>query len=119
MKILRIILVLAVLAYAGWLAWPILSPFIVGPTDTAGPSARAAIEGADLSGAWLWIVAAVLYVVAALMLGAGNPRAAIAYFIEETPIAETRKLFHQLLPSWDAFKRRRLPGLKKQLPPKE
>lgn len=81
MKILRIILVLAVLAYAGWLAWPVLSPFIAGPTDTAGPSARAAIEGADLSGAWLWIAAAVLYVVAALMLGAGNPRAAIAYFL--------------------------------------
>jgi len=81
MKILRIILVLAVLAYAGWLAWPVLSPFLSGPTETAGPNARAAVEAVDLSGAWLWIVAAVLYVVAALMLGAGNPKAAIAYFL--------------------------------------
>lgn len=81
MKILRIILVLAVLAYAGWLAWPILSIWLEGSTETAGPNARIAIESADLSGAWLWIVAAVLYVVAALMLGAGNPKAAIAYFL--------------------------------------
>jgi uncharacterized protein (DUF697 family) len=60
--------------------------------------------------------------VSGVVAGAGTyavGRAAIAYFIEETPIAETRKLFHQLLPSWDAFKRRRLPGLKKRLPPNE
>lgn len=60
--------------------------------------------------------------VSGVVAGAGTyavGRAAIAYFIEETPIAETRKLFNQLLPSWDAFKRRRLPHLKKELPPKE
>jgi len=60
--------------------------------------------------------------VSGVVAGAGTyavGRAAIAYFIEETPIAETRKLFNQLLPSWDAFKRRRLPALKKELPPKE
>jgi len=60
--------------------------------------------------------------VSGVVAGAGTyavGRASIAYFIEETPIAETRKLFNQLLPSWDAFKRRRLPSLKKELPPKK
>ena len=50
-------------------------------------------------------------------------RAAIAYFIEELPIAEAKKLMNNLLPGWDAFKRRRLPSLpgrkkKEALPPK-
>ncbi len=54
--------------------------------------------------------------VSGMVAGAGTyamGRAAIAYFIEETPITETKKLFHTLLPGWDAFKRRRLPALKK------
>jgi len=53
--------------------------------------------------------------VSGFVAGAGTyavGRAAIAYFIEETPIQETRKLFNRLLPGWDAFKRRRLPKLK-------
>ena len=39
-------------------------------------------------------------------------RAAIAYFIEDTPLTETKKLFHRLLPGWDTFRRRRLPESK-------
>ncbi|MFT4911509.1 MAG: hypothetical protein ACI9YM_000079 [Brevundimonas sp.] len=82
MKLLRFILVLVVIAYAGWLAWPIVSPFLEG----ASPGAAAMRAGAEAAGgglptAVLWIAAAVLYLVAALMLGAGNPRAAIAYFL--------------------------------------
>lgn len=52
--------------------------------------------------------------VSGFVAGAGTyaiGRAAIAYFIEETPLNETKKLFHKLLPGWDAFKRRRLPAL--------
>ena len=30
MKILRFVLVLAVIGYAGWLAWPFISPFFEG-----------------------------------------------------------------------------------------
>jgi len=41
--------------------------------------AEAGSEG--LPTAVLWIAAAVLYLVAALMLGSGNPKAAIAYFL--------------------------------------
>lgn len=58
--------------------------------------------------------------VSGFVAGAGTyavGRAAIAYFIEETPIAETKKLFQRLLPGWDAFRRRRLPGLTKKTPP--
>jgi len=52
--------------------------------------------------------------VSGMVAGAGTyavGRAAIAYFIEDIPISESRKLFHKLLPGWDAFKRRRLPAL--------
>lgn len=61
--------------------------------------------------------------VSGMVAGAGTyavGRAAIAYFIEDTPISETKKLFHHLLPRWDAFRRKRLPALpseKKALPP--
>ncbi len=85
MKILRFILVIAVIGYAGWLAWPFLSPFLEG----AGPEAAAARSGAvvmldsggDMTTAALWIGAVVLYLVSALLLGAGNPRAVLAYFL--------------------------------------
>ncbi|MBU1385546.1 MAG: hypothetical protein KKG14_11305 [Alphaproteobacteria bacterium] len=87
MKLLRLVVVLAVLAYAGWLAWPFLSPFIEG----AGPEAAAARAGAEAQGggalfgflpAWsLWAGAIGLYVISALMLGAGNAKAAAAYFL--------------------------------------
>lgn len=61
--------------------------------------------------------------ISGMVAGAGTyavGRAAIAYFIEDRPIHETKKLFNQLLPRWDAFKRKRLPALpsaKPQLPP--
>lgn len=83
MKIVRFVLVLAVLGYAGWLAWPFLSPFFEGaPVTMATERASAMIEmGGGLTQAALWIGAVVLYLVAAVMLGAGNPRAAVAYFL--------------------------------------
>ena len=49
-----------------------------------------------------------------MVAGAGTyavGRAAIAYFIEDIPLSESKKLFQRLLPGWDAFKRRRLPEL--------
>jgi uncharacterized protein (DUF697 family) len=52
--------------------------------------------------------------VSGMVAGAGTyavGRAAIAYFIEDIPISEAKKLFHKLLPGWDAFRRRRLPVL--------
>ncbi len=52
--------------------------------------------------------------VSGMVAGAGTyavGRAAIAYFIEDIPINDSKKLFHKLLPGWDAFKRRRLPVL--------
>jgi hypothetical protein len=87
MKLLRFAVVLAVLAYAGWLAWPFLSPLIegAGPEAAALRAGAAAQGGGELFGflpAWaLWAGAVGLYVIAALMLGAGNSRAALAYFL--------------------------------------
>mgnify|MGYP003655052667 CR=1 FL=1 len=82
MKLLRFILVLVVIAYAGWLIWPVLSPFLEGASPEAASMRAGAEAGAGgLPTAVFWIAAAVLYLVAALMLGAGNPRAAIAYFL--------------------------------------
>ena len=87
MKLLRLIVVLAVLAYAGWLAWPFLSPFIEG----AAPAAATMRAGAEAQGGgelfgflpgWaLWVGAIALYVISALMLGAGNSKAVVAYFL--------------------------------------
>ena len=87
MKLLRFIVVLALIGYAGWLAWPFVSPIL----DGAGPDVAASRMGAEtdsggdlfgfLPGWTLWAGAVVLYLVAALMLGSGNPRAAVAYFL--------------------------------------
>lgn len=84
MKLLRFLLMFAVIGYAGWLAWPFISPFLEGaPVDVA--ATRAGAESGLTSGfrpaALLWIAAVVLYLLAALMLGSGNPRAAAAYFM--------------------------------------
>ena len=83
MKILRFVLVLAVIGYAGWLAWPFVSPFLEGAEPAvATERASAMVEaGGGLPQAALWIGAVVLYLIAAFMLGAGNPRAAVAYFL--------------------------------------
>ena len=83
MKILRFGLVLAVIAYAGWLAWPFLAPFFEGAApDAAAMRAGAEAEmGGGVPVAVLWIGAVGLYLIAALMLGSGNPKAAIAYFL--------------------------------------
>ena len=83
MKIFRFVLALAVIGYAGWLAWPFLSPFLEGaPIDIATERAGAMVEaGGGIPQAALWIGAVLLYVVAAFLLGAGNPRAAVAYFL--------------------------------------
>lgn len=83
MKLLRFVLVLAVIGYAGWLAWPFLAPFFEG----AAPDAAAMRAGAEaqmdggLPVALLWIGAVGLYLIAAILLGSGNPRAAVAYFL--------------------------------------
>lgn len=87
MKVFRLIVVLAVLGYAGWLAWPFLAPMMGG----AAPDAAVARMEADAQSGdalfgflpvWtLWVGAVGLYLVAALMLGAGNSRAAVAYFL--------------------------------------
>lgn len=83
MKILRFVLVLAVIAYAGWLAWPFIAPFLEGASpDAAAMRAGAEAEmGGGLPVAVLWIGAVGLYLIAAALLGSGNPRAAIAYFL--------------------------------------
>lgn len=83
MKIVRILLVLAVLAYAGWLAWPFLTAFFEGaPFDVALERARGMVEsGGGVPGAALWVGAVLLYLIAAILLGAGNARAAVAYFL--------------------------------------
>lgn len=85
MKLLRFVLVLAVVAYAGWLAWPIISPFLEGASpESASARAGATVmtdNGGGLMQAGLWIGAVVLYLIAALLLGSGNPRAAVAYFL--------------------------------------
>ncbi|MES2862429.1 MAG: hypothetical protein V4701_13230 [Pseudomonadota bacterium] len=83
MKILRFVLVLAVIGYASWLAWPFLSPFLEGaPTDVAvARSGGVAEAGGGIPQAALWIGAVGLYLIAAFMLGSGNPKAAVAYFL--------------------------------------
>lgn len=83
MKILRFVLVLAVIGYAGWLAWPFISPFFEGAEPTvATERASAMVEGGGgVPQAALWIGAVVLYLIAAVLLGSGNPRAAVAYFL--------------------------------------
>lgn len=87
MKLLRFIVALAVVGYAGWLAWPFISPFLegAGPDVAASRMGAEAQSGGELFGflpAWtLWAGAVGLYLIAALMLGAGNPKAAVAYFL--------------------------------------
>ena len=83
MKLLRFVVVVAVLAYAGWLAWPFVSPFIEGAAPET--AALRAGGGGALFGflpLWtLWAAAIGLYVIAALMLGGGDSRAVGAYFL--------------------------------------
>jgi len=87
MKLLRFVVVVAVLAYAGWLAWPFLSPLIEGSgaaTATLRTGVEAQTEGqlfGFLPGWTLWVAAVGLYLISALMLGAGNSKAAVAYFL--------------------------------------
>lgn len=77
MKILRFLLVLVVVGYVGWLAWPIVGPMLQGGVSDF------ASGGFDLTApqTLLWVGAIVLYLIAALMLGSGNPKAAAAYFL--------------------------------------
>ena len=86
MKLLRFFVVAAVLAYAGWLAWPWIAPLLGMAPPAGGEAMRSSAEaGAPLFGVvppWALLAAAVgLYVVAALMLGSGNSKAAVAYFL--------------------------------------
>ena len=77
MKGLRFLLVLAVIGYVGWLAWPILGPMVQGGVSDFTDG------GFDLTSVQtlLWVGAIALYLVAAVMLGSGNPKAAVAYFL--------------------------------------
>lgn len=87
MKLFRLGVALAVLAYAGWLAWSVLPPMLeaAGPAGAVIDTAGRGGGPADLLGAipawWLWLGAAALYLIAAMMLGAGNPKAMVAYFL--------------------------------------
>ena len=82
MKILRVVLLLAVLAYAGWLAWPFVSPLLEGADPGAAITRMSAEMGAGGTlTAVLWIGAVLLYLIAAGMLGSGDPKAAVAYFL--------------------------------------
>jgi hypothetical protein len=85
MKIFRFAVVLAVVGYAGWLAWPLISPFLQGAGTGAARAGAAVQSGGELFGflpSWtLWAGAVALYLIAALMLGSGNARAAVAYFL--------------------------------------
>ena len=86
MKLLRFVVVAAVLAYAGWLAWPWIAPLLGAGAPADAEAMRSSAEaGAPWFGVvpwWMLMVAAVgLYVVAALMLGSGSSKAAIAYFL--------------------------------------
>ncbi len=82
MKILRYLLVIAIIAYAGWLAWPIIGPLLgggEGEMAARAGAAAAAESGGGLPRTVLWFAAIGLYVIAALLLGAGNPKAVLAY----------------------------------------
>ena len=86
MKLLRLVVVLALVAYAAWLAWPLLSPLLGGGPETfAARAAEAPGASEQLFGfipSWaLWAAAIGLYLISALLLGAGNPKAAFAYFL--------------------------------------
>ncbi len=83
MKLLRFVLALGVIGYAGWLAWPFISPFFEGAApDVAATRAEATLDsGGNITTIALWVGAVALYLIAALMLGSGNTRAAIAYFL--------------------------------------
>ncbi|WP_374514531.1 hypothetical protein [Brevundimonas sp.] len=86
MKLLRLVVVAAVLAYAGWLAWPWVAPLLGTGAPAGAEAMRSSAEsGAPLFGVlpwWSLLAAAVgLYVIAALMLGSGNSKAVVAYFL--------------------------------------
>lgn len=83
MSLLRPLLYIAILGYAVWLAWPFLSPFFEGaPLDVAMQRAVGVLQSFGTTPRILfWVAAIILYVIAALLLGSGNPRAALAYFL--------------------------------------
>jgi uncharacterized protein (DUF697 family) len=97
---------------------------------TSGKSASARTFGEFLGALGLNVGAGILFregarqiikivpvwgnAVSGMVAGAGTyaiGRAAIAFFIEGVSMGESKKLFEKLSPSWDSFKRRRLPLL--------
>lgn len=97
MKILRYVLVLAIIAYAGWLAWPLIAPLLGGAEGETAARAGAAVaaeSGGDLPRTLLWFAAIGLYVVAALLLGAGNSKAVVAYLLGFAADAALRLAMH-------------------------
>ena len=85
MKLLRFLAAIAVIAYAGWLAWPLISPFFEGGGAGAAiemSRAEATVEAAgNMPRTLIWGAAIVLYVLSAFLLGGGNPRAFVAYLL--------------------------------------
>jgi len=105
MKALRTVLVIAILAYAGWIAIPgvqtlvsqYMAPAAAGPPPSpeaavedlapvaeAAPQAEAtatAVAEGDAPRIGLWMAAVGLYLVAALLFAGNNARAFVAYML--------------------------------------
>ena len=82
MKMLRWIVVLAVLAYTVWLAWPLAQPFVGGAAPAATQVQAPGGLVADLQNtprSLLWAVAVALYLLSALMFAGRSARAFVAY----------------------------------------
>lgn len=97
MKILRYLLVIAIIAYAAWLAWPLVGPLLGGGEGEMAARAGAAVAaegGGELPRTLLWFAAIGLYVVAALLLGAGNSKAVAAYLLGFAADAILRLAMH-------------------------
>jgi hypothetical protein len=80
--VFRIILGMAIAAYAGWLAWPLIQPLTAGGSPSEVISA--VTTEADLLGGVLpslWLGSALLYLVAAVLTAGGLGAAPGAYFL--------------------------------------
>lgn len=80
--VLRLLLAVAVLAYAAWLAQPLTAPFLGGqPVADSLAQARTVAEGSGSPQAGLWLGAIALYIIGAVLIAIGHTQAAGAYFM--------------------------------------
>lgn len=79
--VLRVAAALAVTAYAGWLAWPLLAPFNGAAVEEAGQAAVALVRNATAPQGTLWIVGILFYLAAAALTLIGSGRAALVFLI--------------------------------------